>query len=88
MIHHSSSGEFAIRMGNWKLIVNERVGRKTGRRVPAERKYELYDLHSDPAETRNLAGKETERVRAMAETLERIKRQAGSVRRTGATRQD
>ena len=44
MVHHSMQGRYAIREGNWKLVMED------GRR--AER--ELYDLSKDPAETKNV----------------------------------
>lgn len=56
MIHHSSSGGFAIRDGKWKLVMG------TGKR----RKRELYDLSSDPEESNNVIAK----FPAMAKQLE------------------
>jgi arylsulfatase A len=44
MVHHSSQGRFAIREGNWKLVMED------GRRG----KRELFDLSKDPGETKNL----------------------------------
>ncbi|MDA1164225.1 MAG: arylsulfatase [Planctomycetota bacterium] len=43
MIHHASNGRFAIREGKWKLVMEH--GRDDR---------ELYDLNSDPGETRNV----------------------------------
>ena len=45
IIHHSSSGRFAIREGSWKLIME---GQK-----PREKR-ELYNLNDDPGEKKNL----------------------------------
>ena len=50
----------SLRIGDWKLI--QRVGPQRGSN-------ELYDLRGDPAERRNLAGEEPERVARMAQQL-------------------
>ena len=47
----------AVRDGDWKLI-----------RLP-DRPAELYDLAADPSETRNLAGQQPDRVRALYREL-------------------
>ncbi|MCH7916589.1 MAG: arylsulfatase [Planctomycetes bacterium] len=52
MIHHSSRGGFAIRAGDWKLVVG--AGREAAE--PANGLMELYDLKDDPAETTNVIG--------------------------------
>ena len=49
IIHHSASGQFAIRVGSWKLIVNGGSGRSNGSKKKNARRaagprYELYDL--------------------------------------------
>ena len=44
MVHHSSQGRFAVRQGKWKLVMED------SRRA----KRELYNLSSDPGETKNL----------------------------------
>ena len=49
MVHHTYSGDFALRNGNWKFIPKRSV--KDG-----SWSYELYDLSNDVNETRNLAG--------------------------------
>ena len=57
-IHHSISGVFAIRKGDWKLILNKGAGggwggswetTKTSAKV-----VQLYNMKDDPGETRNL----------------------------------
>jgi arylsulfatase A len=47
MVHHSSNGRYAIRQGEWKLIMED------GRRA----KRELYNLSADPGEKSNLIRK-------------------------------
>ena len=44
MVNHGSQGRFAVRVGKWKLVMED--ARKNKR--------ELYDLSSDPKETKNL----------------------------------
>lgn len=43
IIHHASNGRFAIRRGDWKLVMPYQ-----------QRKAELYNLKTDPAESRNV----------------------------------
>jgi arylsulfatase A-like enzyme len=51
----------AIRVGDWKLIINgaDARSRKSGQRV------ELFNLAEDPNETRNLAAEQPEKVQAL-----------------------
>lgn len=57
-IHHSISGKFAIRKGDWKLILTRDGG--GGWNLPWEEtkttaeKVQLYNLKQDPSETKNL----------------------------------
>lgn len=57
-IHHSISGKFAIRKGDWKLIMTTGAG--GGWQLPWEKinttakLVQLYNLKDDPGETRNL----------------------------------
>ena len=44
IVHHSSRGRFAIRHGDWKLIMSSK----------SVRRRELYNLSADPGETNNL----------------------------------
>jgi len=58
-IHHSSGGLFAIRKGDWKLIM---TGNSGGGLVPSQPEIidgkpvtlQLYNMKTDPAETTNL----------------------------------
>ena len=52
-----------MRFGNWKLIVHDEK---------KERRTELFDLATDPSETKNLADTEPERVRQFTKLLEEI----------------
>jgi arylsulfatase A-like enzyme len=49
----SRAGQNAVRNGRWKFI---RDPRKPTRNVPVVAQQQLYDLHLDPAETRNIIG--------------------------------
>lgn len=59
----------AIRSGAWKLIHRH-----------ADGGFELYDLESDPGETRDLAGEQPERVAGLARELSSRLRAAGAQR--------
>jgi arylsulfatase A-like enzyme len=74
VVHHSFSGRFAIRRGNWKLIESP-TGNDNGKLgetdwFRAERGYgerddqpkQLFDLASDPAEHVNLYASQPENV--------------------------
>lgn len=55
VINHSANGMFAVRDGNWKLILgNGSGGRENPKGKPFERPYQLYDLNADIAESKNL----------------------------------
>lgn len=56
VVHHSYSGQFAIRQGKWKLVLG-----KT---------YELYDMHADPKETTNLAEQHPDAVDNLSQLLQ------------------
>ena len=59
MVNHSSQGRFAVRVGKWKLVMED--ARKNKR--------ELYDLSSDPRETKNLISEYPDIERELASKL-------------------
>ena len=61
MIHHSSSGGFAIREGRWKLVMEAKKSQR-----------ELYDLASDPGESNNVIAEYPEVAKRLRQTLTRI----------------
>jgi arylsulfatase A-like enzyme len=77
-IHHSVNGSFAIRQGDWKLIMcpgsggwsfpkpNDKAAIDT---LPP---VQLYNLREDPAESKNLQADKPEKVEEMKELLTRI----------------
>ena len=55
VIHHSSSGMFAIRDGDWKLVAGDGSGgRESPQGRPFQRPYQLFDIASDPSEQHNV----------------------------------
>jgi len=82
LINHSAEGRFAIREGRWKLLVWPgsggwssptpapsqwlKVARTDLATLPA---FQLYDLESDPAETKNLAAAQPEIVQRLGRLL-------------------
>src|SRR5262249_51169719 len=88
-VHHSASGKFAIRRGDWVLIDAPSGDDNRKRGEPEwfkqERGYtardqpgELFDLRQDLAERRNLYAERPEVVRALKELLEKYKRDGRS----------
>ncbi len=67
VIHHASNGRFAIRDGQWKLVM------KHGRN-PAE----LYDLEADPSEKKDLLKTHPGVVSRLTESITGIVRQGRS----------
>jgi arylsulfatase A-like enzyme len=55
----------ALRDGDWKLVRQARRGMR-------EAPFELYDLASDPAETKDLAASQPERTARLRAQLERM----------------
>ncbi|MEM6690546.1 MAG: arylsulfatase [Planctomycetota bacterium] len=74
VVHHSSSGYFAVRQGNWKLLFcrgsggwsapKENIAKKQG--LPDR---QLYDLDVDPKETTNIAANHPDLVDRLTNLL-------------------
>ncbi len=61
MIHHSSAGRFAIRDGNWKLVMEHKRNKR-----------ELYDLSNDPGEETDLIESHSEIADRLADKINEI----------------
>ena len=72
-IHHSKEGIFAIRKGDWKLIVSPNSGvNAVGKPVKLEAElpeYILYNLNTDIGETTNVAENNPEKVEELKQIL-------------------
>jgi arylsulfatase A len=76
VVHHSINGSFAIRSGRWKLLLcpdsggwsQPRPGAGAAKGLPP---VQLYDLESDPGETRNLSHERPQVVARLSKLLER-----------------
>lgn len=77
VVHHSSQGLFAIRQGDWKLIVGRGSGGFTNPQKiepkPGEPAGELYNLTKDPTEADNLYLKNPDVVKRLNDLLEKYK---------------
>ena len=83
LLHHSGTGVFAVRQGDWKLILDT-LGSggwppPRGERPEPGSPGQLYDLREDPGETHNLWGERSDVVVAMA-ALVREQQEAGRSR--------
>ncbi|MEN8124191.1 MAG: arylsulfatase [Bacteroidota bacterium] len=74
-IHHSINGSFAIRKGEWKLIMCPGSGgwsfpKPNNKEViDSLPKYQLYNLKNDPGEITNLQATDTEKVEELKSLL-------------------
>ncbi len=76
LVHHSARGRFAIRRGDWKLILASPT-RGGGRQTRAQ----LYDLAEDPGEIADLSDDHPKIVAELTALLERDRRARHSARR-------
>ena len=73
VIHHSSGGMFAIRSGDWKLVLgNGSGGREQPRGKKFEKPYHLFNLKNDPGETNNLIEQEASIARELEKAFYEI----------------
>jgi arylsulfatase A-like enzyme len=75
LVEHA--GSLALIEGNWKLIApgkGPKINRNTNTELGNDRAPQLYDLSSDIGERNNVAARNPERVKAMTDLLERIRR--------------
>lgn len=77
VVHHSSRGHFALRMGDWKMIEKRGSGGfsppATASTPPGQTEERLYLMSEDPSETTDLS-------RQYPEILNLMKRQLDSIR--------
>ena len=87
LIHHSAMGVFAIRSGDWKLIVGtdgsgdygRGVHGNGGSRPDPTHRGQLYNLKDDPFELHNLINIETEKVEELSTLLTTYQNRTSSV---------
>ena len=72
VVHHSTSGMFAVRDGPWKLVLGNGTGDASG--IPFQRPWQLYDLSQDPAEEGNIAEDHPDVVARLEAVFESILR--------------
>jgi len=75
VVHHSIAGKFAIRDGRWKLILCPGSGGWTHNDADAAKAglpmVQLYDMHADPGETKNLQAEMQDKVRELLSLLDK-----------------
>lgn len=73
IVHHAIDGTFAIRKGNWKLILGKDSGgfsrNISSENKPVETAGQLYQLNEDPAEQNNLYAQHPEIVEELTALL-------------------
>lgn len=74
-VHHSISGDFAIRQGKWKLLLTPGSGGWSSPRTDKEKEglpaVQLYDLEADPSEKENLHLRYPKKVKELQNLLNR-----------------
>ncbi|MCY1723462.1 arylsulfatase [Prolixibacteraceae bacterium Z1-6] len=77
LVNHSHRGVFALRKGDWKLILSNKSGGFSDSKYPEgfgiETPGQLYNLKNDPGEKENLYTKFPEKVEELTKDLEQIK---------------
>ncbi|HKI89974.1 MAG TPA: arylsulfatase [Draconibacterium sp.] len=77
VIHHSGSGKFAIRDGNWKMIEGLGSGGfsepKNPKPGPGDPEGQLYNMKTDPQEKNNVYLSEKEKVNELKAELKAIR---------------
>ena len=74
VIHHSFAGMFAIRDGQWKLVLgNGSGGRERPQGKPFSKPYTLFNLTDDPAERNNVAEQHPQIVARLEKACEKIR---------------
>jgi arylsulfatase A-like enzyme len=54
VVHHSVSGQFAYRLGKWKILLTSGSGGWTKEKMADNSPAQLYDMEADPGEQNNL----------------------------------
>jgi arylsulfatase A-like enzyme len=82
VVHHSGSGMFAIRSGDWKLVLGLGSGgfTRAARIEPqaGQPREQLYNLKTDPEEQIDVIAAHPEIVRSLRAKLEQIERSGRS----------
>ena len=70
------AGALSLRQGNWKYVepnTKQKINQNTNTELGNDSVPQLYDLSSDPGETRNVASSHADRVTSMAAALDRVR---------------
>uniref|UniRef100_UPI003216C433 sulfatase-like hydrolase/transferase n=1 Tax=uncultured Draconibacterium sp. TaxID=1573823 RepID=UPI003216C433 len=77
LVNHSGAGVFALRKGDWKLILSNKSGGFSDHKHPKgfgiDTPGQLYNLKNDPGEKENLYASYPEKVEELTKDLEKIK---------------
>lgn len=74
LVEHA--GSLSLISGRWKYVApgkGPKINKNTNTELGNDPEPQLYDLEADPGEQRNLAARHPQRVREMAQMLERIR---------------
>jgi arylsulfatase A-like enzyme len=83
VIHHSANGMFSIRIDQWKLVAgNGSGGRARPRGKPFGKPFQLFDISSDLAESKNVIADNPDVAERLLKELTRIRESGRSVGKT------
>ena len=77
-VHHSASGAFAIRQGDWKLLLLRGTGDGAPSKDTGLPPGQLYNMAKDPSEENNLYNQHPEIVQRLTALLEKYKAEGRS----------
>jgi arylsulfatase A len=78
VVHHSQSGMFAIRQGEWKLALGKGSGGFSDPKTLPGPGGQLFNIDKDPGETSDLYDKHPEVVKRLTALLDKYKREGRS----------
>ncbi len=82
VVHHSANGTFAVREGNWKLVLSSGSGgREKPKGKPGQKPFCLFDMKSDPSERNDVSTQFPIHVKRLEALLQKFIDEGHSVKK-------